>query len=179
MTIRPPDPPLRHGELTLRRWHTTDVTELVRACGDRDIIRWTPVPAPYTEADAVAFIARSDDLWASGRGVAFAIVGTATGELLGAVQLIRRNARASVGFWLAPDARGSGVATRAVRLVAEWAFRELGVRRLELATDPRNRPSHRVAERVGFTREGIRRRALKFRGERRDSLVFALTRLGA
>jgi RimJ/RimL family protein N-acetyltransferase len=64
---------------------------------------------------------------------------------------------AAVGYWLRPEARGRGAATVAVQLIARWAFDELGVERLELTTAPENVTSQRVAERAGFTREGVLR----------------------
>jgi RimJ/RimL family protein N-acetyltransferase len=174
---RSPNPPLQHGEVFLRNWHVGDIRALVAACADDEIARWTPVPSDYDEAAAAAYIERADALWGSGRGAAFAIVGAATGELLGAVELrLRAGARGTIGFWLEPDARGRGIATRAVRLVADWALRELGVQRIEVATDPRNEPSHRVVERAGFVRAALRRRAIKLKGERRNSVIFARTR---
>jgi len=82
--------------------------------------------------------------------------------------------RAAVGYWLAPEARGRGVATRAVRLVAGWTFAELGLARLELTCGPENVASQRVAERCGFVREGVLRSHIRFKGGRRDTVVFSL-----
>ena len=79
--------------------------------------------------------------------------------------------RAGVGYWLVPAARGRGVATRAVRLLARWAFDSLGVVRLELTCGPDNVASQRVAERCGFTREGLMRAHLPFKGGRRDTVL--------
>jgi RimJ/RimL family protein N-acetyltransferase len=85
-----------------------------------------------------------------------------------------REGRAAIGYWLAPHARGRGVATHAVRLIAGWAFRDLQVARLELTCGPDNVASQRVAERCGFTREGVLRSHLPFNGARRDTVVFSL-----
>ena len=62
-----------------------------------------------------------------------------------------------------------------MQLIARWAFNELGVQRLELTTAPENVASQRVAERAGFTREGVLRGlvATKSNG-RRDSVMFSL-----
>jgi RimJ/RimL family protein N-acetyltransferase len=62
-----------------------------------------------------------------------------------------------------------------VQLVARWAFAERGVQRLELTTAPENVASQRVAERAGFTREGVLRalQATKSNG-RRDTVMFSL-----
>lgn len=81
---------------------------------------------------------------------------------------------ASVGYWLAPDARGHGVATHTVRLLARWAFAQLGLARLELTCSPDNEASQRVADRCGFVREGLLRSHIPFKGGRRDTVVYSL-----
>jgi RimJ/RimL family protein N-acetyltransferase len=71
--------------------------------------------------------------------------------------------------------RGRGVCTRALRLLAGWAFQELDLRRLELVTDPDNLASQRVAEKAGFRREGVLRAYLIDRdGSFRDAVMFSL-----
>jgi RimJ/RimL family protein N-acetyltransferase len=82
--------------------------------------------------------------------------------------------RAAIGYWLAPSARGRGVATHAVRLIARWALGELQLARLELTCGPDNRASQRVGERCGFTREGVLRSHIPFKGSRRDTVMFSL-----
>ena len=82
--------------------------------------------------------------------------------------------RAAVGYWLAPEARGRGVATHTVRLLARWLFSELGLARLELTCGPDNEASQRVAARCGFVREGVLRSHIAFKGDRRDTVVFSV-----
>ena len=78
------------------------------------------------------------------------------------------------GYWLARDARGRGYTPRALRLFARWAFEELELPRLQLGTLPGNTSSERVAEKVGFAREGVLRSYLEQRGERRDVTLWSL-----
>jgi RimJ/RimL family protein N-acetyltransferase len=85
--------------------------------------------------------------------------------------------KAAVGYWLAPEARGRGVATGAVQLLVRWAFDvELELVRMELLTLVGNEASGRVALRAGFTREGVLRRYLPFRGDLVDAVMFARLR---
>ena len=83
---------------------------------------------------------------------AFVIIDAESGRLLGAIGVHRfggEDGGPEVGYWLEREARGRGVATRALRLVVDWACRELGVRLL-LQADVRNAASRRVAEKAQF-----------------------------
>jgi RimJ/RimL family protein N-acetyltransferase len=66
------------------------------------------------------------------------------------------------------------VASRAVRLVSEWALRELSVPRIELVADVANNGSIRVAEKAGYIREGVLRSRALLGGARRDVVLFSL-----
>ena len=91
-----------------------------------------------------------------------------------ASSLLRHAELAEAGYWLRREARGQGAATTAVRLVSGWAFTKLGIRRLNLLTAPENAASQRVAERAGFTREGLLRAWLPTSGGRRVSVMYSL-----
>jgi [ribosomal protein S5]-alanine N-acetyltransferase len=174
-----PGEPLVDGPTALRPWRDSDIQGIVSACQDREIARWTPVPVPYGETDARAFLLQRYDAIQVGLCAPFAIVAADRGRLLGSVALNRpdwEHARAEVGYWLAPEARGAGHATRAVRLIAAWGFRALGLERLDLHAATDNGPSQRVAERAGFTREALLR-SYSIGSEGRESMVvFGLLR---
>jgi RimJ/RimL family protein N-acetyltransferase len=134
----------------------------------------------YHEPDIAHFIVATPPprRWASATDDEFVIADAADAEPLGLISLRiaeRDPGLAAVGYWLRPEARGRGAATVAVQLVARWAFGELGVQRLELTTAPENAASQRVAERAGFTREGVLRalQATKNDG-RQDTVMFSL-----
>jgi RimJ/RimL family protein N-acetyltransferase len=164
---------LRDGELELRAWTPDDVPAIVDACNDADIQHWIPtVPRPYTEDDARAFV-RGEVPGLGGEQFAVAESGRVIGSIGIGVNDRLRNGH--VGYWCAPAARGRGVTTRALRLLCRYALDELELQRLELITDPENRASQRVAEKVGFQREGVlRSHLLHPDGRRRDSVMFSL-----
>ena len=82
---------------------------------------------------------------------------------------------ATIGYWVAAHARGQGTCTRALRLLSRIALDELELQRLDLVTDPDNVASQRVAEKVGFRREGVLRSHLRHPdGRIRDSVMFSL-----
>jgi RimJ/RimL family protein N-acetyltransferase len=128
--------------------------------------------------DARAYLAGREQERLDGEALSFAFVapGDDTAVLGGGslydVDLDR--GCAAVGYWLAPAARGRGVATHATRLMAGWAFARLRTMRLELTCAPENIASAAVAARCGFTREGVLRSHLPFQGGRRDSVMFSL-----
>jgi RimJ/RimL family protein N-acetyltransferase len=63
-----------------------------------------------------------------------------------------------IGYWVAEEARGRGAATAATRLASAWAFESHpDLVRLQLRADVENLASNRVAEKAGFTREGVLR----------------------
>ena len=64
-----------------------------------------------------------------------------------------------IGYWVAKEARGKGVATRAVTLLRDWAAQESGCELIELMIHSDNELSVRVAERTGFLDTGERRTA--------------------
>ena len=178
--IPAPGVPLTDGTLVLRLPRETDVPAIAAACSDPEIARWIPVPVPYGVEDARNFVAFTAEGWSSGREPTFVIADAADRSLLGTLALHRRPdepGRAAVGYWLAPEARGRGAATRAVRLVVPWAFEvEPELVRVELLTLVGNDASGRVALRAGFTREGVLRRYLPFRGELVDAVMYARLR---
>jgi RimJ/RimL family protein N-acetyltransferase len=143
--------------LLLRGWRAADADAVHRACQDADIQRWTRVPSPYRHADAVGFVTGSTAAWADGTGAPLAVCDAGTGELLGSCGLVSIDpdlASAEVGYWVAPWARGRGVAVRALRAVARWALHTLGVRRLTWHAGLDNHASRLVALRAGFQVDG-------------------------
>jgi RimJ/RimL family protein N-acetyltransferase len=146
---------LRAGRLTLRPIDAGDVDAYLTAVDD-EVRRWMPWSEDFTREKAVRWCTEeaSGDL---SRALNLAIVPPETGRLEGAVGIGRADwdtGAAETGYWLGPAARGRGHATEAVRAVARHAF-GLGLTRIELLAAVGNVASQRVAERAGFTREGV------------------------
>ena len=106
----------------------------------------------------------------------YVIEDTASGAILGGANLSRFDPlrdTVELGYWLFREARGRGVATRVVRALVEHAFAN-GILRVEAVVRIGNTPSERVLERVGFEREGVKRKLLRHEGVRVDATLFAL-----
>jgi RimJ/RimL family protein N-acetyltransferase len=88
--------------------------------------------------------------------------------------MTRQNGSAELGYWLVPRARGRGIGSRAVGLLAEWAVGEAGFARLEAYVIPGNIPSQRVLEKARFRREELLRSYLSYDAQRFDALLYSL-----
>ena len=173
-----PAEPLIDGPTALRPWRDTDLQAIVAACQDPEIARWTRVPWPYGESDARRYLLQRFDAIHCGTSAPFAIVrGAADSVLLGSISLMAldfSHRRAEVGYWLAREARGHGHATRAVGLICQWGFEALGLERIDLLAASANAASQRVAERAGFTREGVLRSYMQGKEGRQDMVAYGL-----
>jgi RimJ/RimL family protein N-acetyltransferase len=171
-----PDPPLTDGEVVLRPWERRDAPAITAACQDPEIPRWTVVPYHYTERHARDFIGAAGADLAAGRELALAIA-DADDRVVGALGMSNfdwLDLKAEIGYWMAAEARRRGIGSRATRMLAEWALRTLGLERLELLANPMNEASQRLAERAGFTREGLLRRYRRRHGVREDLVMYAM-----
>lgn len=145
-----------------------DVQELVR---DPDTLRFTRIPEPPPEDFAQEWIARYEQARETGTKEAFAITAD-DGEFLGvalAPSIDEEAAEAELGYIVAAHARGRGVASEALDLLTRWAFEERGVQRAFLIIDVDNPASGRVAERAGYSREGVMRSTYLKQGRRSDT----------
>lgn len=175
-----PEVGLSDGAVLLRPWRESDVPQLVEAANDPEVPKWTAAPEPYTDADARAWV-RGEPVAVEPPGdrVSFAIASADDdSQLLASMSIMRifRGGTGEIGYWVAPWARAKGVATRAVRLLARWSFGEFELRRIELVIAVENTGSNRVAEKAGFTREGVLRQYRENKGVWRDHYMWSLLR---
>jgi RimJ/RimL family protein N-acetyltransferase len=161
--LRHPDPPLSDGAITLRPSTARDADALTAACQDPEIPRWTRVPVPYRRADALRWIAASELELGAGVTIGWLAVDDEDRLLasISVMQIDREAGTGEIGYWVAREARGRGVATRAVRLVRDWAAAELGLTRLEIEAHEDNLASQAVARAAGFREAGERRLPLR------------------
>lgn len=178
---------LSDGLVTLRPWSRDDARFMAEASADPAIRRYNgghdrlgrPTP-PLSISDAEALIEQFSlnremfDVTGNPSGVVFAILDSASGELVGCcgVDDWSEEDVAQFGYWIAPAARGHGFATRAAILLTRWLF-DLGAARVFLTIVAGNDDSIAVARRAGFTYEGTMRAHSVWQGRRRDVMWFA------
>lgn len=173
-----PVPVLTDGTVVLRRWTVADLGCVRAASQEGRIHEATSVPERFTEANGRAWIRRQQERTRSGRGWSLAVGDGRTSEALGCVVLMLRPREgvAGIGYWLVPEARSRGYATRAVRLLTTWGLEEAGLDRIEAWVEPGNDASVRVLSRCGYEHEGRLRSFLRFPTRRADALVFSRIR---
>ncbi|ARZ71574.1 GNAT family N-acetyltransferase [Streptomyces sp. HU2014] len=155
--------------LSLRPWAAGDVAAVTEAFAE-PLMRWQ-LPWPVeSAADARRWLADRAERWATGSDFSFAVVDRRD-TVLGSVTVGSVDVRHGVGwvsYWTTAPARGRGVATHGCRALADWAFADLGLFRLELGHRVGNRASCRVAGAAGFAVEGLQRQKLRYDGVRYD-----------
>jgi RimJ/RimL family protein N-acetyltransferase len=161
---------LSDGVVELRPIQRRDLDSIKRAAKDPAIRRRFGLlkDSPTEYFERYRKLARDE------RGAAFT-VSDVDGECLGLVSFEWRDAgRVELGYWLLPEGRGRGRATRALWLLSRWVLDQPGVERVELSTSPDNVVSQHVAERCGFRREGTLRSYHVVDRRREDAVIFSL-----
>ncbi len=179
MSPRLPQPELSSPRLRLREVRDGDAAALFAIHGDARVMRYWSYPAWTELAQAEQKIAdiqrqrREEDIliWAIADATSDLLIGSSAVFYLNLEQ-----GRAEIGYSLHPDWQGHGLASEALQLVLGYAFNNLGLRRIEADIDPRNLPSCRLVERLGFVREGLLRERWHVNGEICDSAIYGLLR---
>lgn len=140
----------------------SDAGAFYEACQDQGIQHFTTVPSPYTREDAETFIGLTAGWWRDGTNLTWAVrpLGDPDG-VLGVIGLDGvADGAAELGFWAAPNSRGAGVITEAAGAVLDFAFGAMRLQRVEWNAAVGNIASARVAQKLGFRFEGVRRLGL-------------------
>lgn len=156
----------------LRPLRPDDAADIARACSDPEIGRWTQVPHPYRIDNAQVFIESGggeDHVWAIDVDGLVGVIG------IRGTQEAMPGPITEVGYWVAPWARGRGVATEALTAVRE-ELQSAGYQRINWQAVAGNEASIRVAQKAGFTIEGYRRQGMVQHGQLVDSVVGGWTR---
>lgn len=155
--------------LTLREFTTEDVDALYALESLPEVVRFQEYPprTPEQAREVVEAILSGQTEWPR-RHLELAVV--REGEFVGRIGAWAEDGAAALWYAFMPHAQGRGLATEAMR-----AFLPLvAAGRLTIECDPRNVPSWRLAERLGFVRESLTERAFEMKGEWVGSVVYAL-----
>jgi RimJ/RimL family protein N-acetyltransferase len=168
------EPVLVDKALMLRPWHLDDVESVFEICQDSAIQEFTTVPVPYTKEIADIWIRSSPQKYLEREKISLA--GVRNGELVLSVSLHNIHEFdhvGEIGYWVSPSARGEGLASHAVGMLADFAF-AIGFRRLTALTLPENLASQKTLLNAGFELETVLRDRMTRRdGTQANSVLFA------
>jgi RimJ/RimL family protein N-acetyltransferase len=174
-----PTAPVAHGPVVLREFSASDIPMTREMSTDPYVPLIGTLPANASEQEARAYIDRQRGRLAEGMGFSFAIAEADTNRAVGGIGLWLhglRQGRATVGYSIAPSARGKGLAAAALIAVTEFAWTIPALHRIEAYIEPWNVGSVKTAEQAGYQREGLLRSHQEIGGQRRDMLLYATVR---
>jgi [ribosomal protein S5]-alanine N-acetyltransferase len=155
---------LETERLLLRPPRAADISHFVPLLDDFEVSKnLSPVPHPYTEDDACAFIVNANHGFATGTDYPFAILIKASSVFIGVCGLHPRGGW-QFGYWLGKRYWGKGYATEAAGRVVAFAFDELKTEALRAGWYYDNPASGRVLEKLGFKLTGEAERSCTARG---------------
>jgi RimJ/RimL family protein N-acetyltransferase len=176
---QPPLPIIDSARLRLRPYRDDDLDALYALQSDPGVMRYWSYPAWTEHRQAEERLAliyrqmREEDVYI------WVIADRDSDRMIGNSALFalnREQKHAEIGYSLMPAYQGRGLAQEAVRGVLAFAFDVLGLERIEADIDPRNTPSCRLVERLGFQREGFLRERWRVNGEICDAAFYGLLR---
>ena len=130
----------------LRPLQSSDADWIYHACQDAEVQRWTKIPRPYTREHAKSFVIDQN-----GELLTTAIINSRTGEPAGVAGIHHiKDGVATVGYWIAPEARRTGAASTALRILPSIAKRLGQVHPVRAVIAEMNVASRATAERAGF-----------------------------
>jgi RimJ/RimL family protein N-acetyltransferase len=169
--------PLRGEHVELTAIRDADRERLFQWINDREEVLHNAGYSPVHERDHVAWFER---IRTRPDVTIFAIRATGDGELIGSCQLLeidRTHSTADLQIRIGvPEQRGKGYGTEAVRLLLAYAFRDVGLARVQLHVFANNDRAIRAYEKAGLRREGVLRSAAYIDGQRRDVVVMGILR---
>ncbi|MGW6443926.1 GNAT family N-acetyltransferase [Lentzea sp. NPDC055074] len=140
--------------LRLRPWRPDDLPVLLAAHRDPLLRRWLATSLT-DEADARRWLDTQATAWEAGTRFSFAVTAEADEPVGHVVVKPGPTGTAEVGYWTVPQARGRGIAARAVDAVSHWAFDAHALTRLDLLHAVGNDPSCRVATKCGYVLQAV------------------------
>jgi RimJ/RimL family protein N-acetyltransferase len=138
--------------VVLREWEDGDLAAMVGLFDDPDVAYWTPLVSPFDLEAARLYLKRAQERRAAGKRVQLAVTADG-GEPMGEVLLMLSELDldvAEIGYAIGPAYRGRGLATRAVRVMTDFAHGTVGVSRLLLEIESGNAASAAVARAAGY-----------------------------
>lgn len=171
---------VKDSVVLLRPFHLNDAEETYAAVRESlpELKPWMSFAHDgYSLQEAKDFIRITRAHWEEGSLYAFVITDQKSGSVLGGISLSHIHPvyhLCNLGYWVRTSRRGEGIAVRATRLAAQYAFERIGLIRVEIVIALDNKASQRVAEKVGAHYEGVLRNRMVIRREICDAHMYSL-----
>lgn len=172
---------LTDGVLLLRPPRLADLPHIVAAVREslEDLHPWLDWATPaYDDAAAARWLEFTQQAWEHASAFPFATFDAQTGEYLGNCGidgLDEKRRCCNLGYWVRTSRRGQGIATRAIRLVSQFAFETLRLTRIEIVIAAQNFASQRTAQKAGARYQGQQPNGLLVRSQTHEAVIYALT----
>jgi ribosomal-protein-alanine N-acetyltransferase len=171
-----PHPVLSTPRLRLRQFRAEDADAMHECFADAEAMRFWNHPMHTREIETERAVRRFIDCTPSYYRF-WAVADAATDLCLGLVNYHDghiRSKRVAIGYIVHPARHRQGIATEAVSAMLDFCFDEMGLHRVQAFIHPDNAASLRLAEKLGFRREGLLRDNLRVGDVWRDDLLYAL-----
>jgi len=168
---------LKGERILLRMLADSDISALMAICNDPDLHHFTRIPYPYTRRDAAWFIDHAKKEKRTGRELHCGII--FENKLIGMIgihNLVVKDKRTEIGYFIAKVYRGKGFATEAVYTFLDFLFASSECNRIEIVCSVKNLPSQKVIENVGAEFEGIARERCIANGIAHDVRQYSILR---
>lgn len=170
---------LTDGNLALRPPRSEDAPALTAAVRESlaELQPWLEwATQAYDEASALRWLEFVQLARERAAAFHFAITDAASGEYIGNCGLDGLNPKqrsCNLGYWVRTTRTGQGIASRAARLAARFAFESLGLLRVEIVIANANQASQRAAQKAGARYEGLRSAGLVVRTQVYDAAIYS------
>ncbi|MCR4439471.1 MAG: GNAT family N-acetyltransferase [bacterium] len=172
-------PTLSTARLILRPFRLDDAPVVRELAGAREVAATTTaIPHPYGDGVAEQWIATHQQAYDNGQALTLAITLRDSGKLIGAIHaaIDATNKLAELGYWVGRPYWNQGYCTDAAKAMVDYAFRVLGMNRVQARHMTKNPASGRVTQRIGMRYEGTLRQSLFRWGTFEDAAIYAILR---
>jgi ribosomal-protein-serine acetyltransferase len=172
--------PIVVREICIRAFQASDVPGFVEAVHEsvNTVGKWMPwAKADYSEIDAHAWFSYCEEALGKGTDFELGIFAADSKRLLGGAglnQFNRKHNFCNLGYWVRETEQRKGIASRAARTLAEFAFEKLSISRVEVVIAENNEPSEAVARKIGGLFEAVARNRLWVNGKPISGKVYSL-----
>ena len=170
---------LHTERLLLREWIPADIGIIHEMLADPRVepFHTFPSPLPLDLIEKTLAATFDDQAKQIRKHYGWSIVSKSDGNFIGEIGLegaVERFRSSEIFYTIHPNHWGKGIATEAARRVADFAFNELGLHRLEAGVATTNAGSIKVLEKLGMKREGLRRKILPMADGWQDNYLYAM-----